>query len=137
MERKIINELYKLSMKAYKKNDVPVSAIIIKNNKIIAKAYNKKNIENNAFLHAEIVCIQKAYKKLKTWNLSDCILYVSLEPCNMCKEIIQNSRISKVIYILPKGKITNQYKKTEYEQMYVASDSFKNLMDVFFKKLRK
>lgn len=137
MEDKIIKKLYKLALKAYKKNEVPVSAIIVKKNRIISKAYNKKNISNNAFFHAEIICLQRAYKKLKSWNLSGCTMYVSLEPCNMCKEVIQNSRIDKVIYILSKGKITNEYKNTKYEQMYVKNVFFRELIDNFFKKIRK
>ena len=138
MKNRIIEKLYKLSLKAYKKNEIPVSAIIIKNNKIISKAYNKKNINNNALLHAEIICLQKAYKKLKRWNLNDCTMFVSLEPCDMCKLLINESRINKVFYILPKGYITNSYYKTKYEQMYVNGGfDFQNLMKDFFKKIRK
>ena len=138
MKEKIINELYKYALKAYKQSEIPVSAIIVKNNKIIAKAYNKKNINNNALLHAEIICLQKAYKKLKRWNLNDCEMYVSLEPCKMSKELIQNSRISKVFYVLPQGKVCNYYNKTEYEQMFLSDeDNFKNLLQNFFKNIRK
>ena len=129
--------LYKLAKKASKKNDIPVSAIIVKDNKIIAKAYNKKNIKQNPLYHAEILCLIKAYKKLKRWNLNDCNMYVSLEPCNMCKELISESRINKVYYILSKGKITNKYDKTVYEQMYDnGKESFQQLINECFNKLR-
>ena len=129
--------LYKLAKKASKKNDIPVSAIIVKDNKIIAKAYNKKNIKQNPLYHAEILCLIKAYKKLKRWNLNDCDMYVSLEPCNMCKELISESRINKVYYILSKGKITNKYDKTVYEQMYDnGKESFQQLINECFNKLR-
>ena len=129
--------LYKLAKKASKKNDIPVSAIIVKDNKIIAKAYNKKNIKQNPLYHAEILCLIKAYKKLKRWNLNDCNMYVSLEPCNMCKELISESRINKVYYILSKGKITNKYDKTIYEQTYDnKKGSFQQLINECFNKLR-
>ena len=129
--------LYKLAKKASKKNDIPVSAIIVKDNKIIAKAYNKKNIKQNPLYHAEILCLIKAYKKLKRWNLNDCDMYVSLEPCNMCKELISESRINKVYYILSKGKITNKYDKTIYEQTYDnKKGSFQQLINECFNKLR-
>ena len=129
--------LYKLAKKASKENDIPVSAIIVKENKIIAKAYNKKNIKQNPLYHAEILCLIKAYKKLKRWNLNDCDMYVSLEPCNMCKELISESRINKVYYILSKGKITNKYDKTVYEQMYDnGKESFQQLINECFNKLR-
>ena len=137
MDKKITKILYKLAVKAYKKNEVPVSAVIVKNNKIISKAYNKKNIKQNVFLHAEIICLQKAYKKLKRWNLNDCIMYVTLEPCNMCKEAIQNSRIDNVIYFTPKSNLNNTYKKTRYEQMYDTNKDIQNIFHDFFKNIRK
>lgn len=133
----ILDTLYKLSLKAYERSEVPVSALIVKDNKIISKAYNKKNICNNPLYHAEIICLIKAYKKLKTWNLKDCLMYVTLEPCDMCKELIQESRINKVFYINSKGLITNKYKKTQYEQMFVYENAkYSNLLKKFFKKIR-
>ena len=74
---------YNEALKAYKKGDVPIGAIIIKNDKVIAKSYNKKEKNNNAILHAELDVINKACKKLKTWHLEECILYTTLEPCLM------------------------------------------------------
>lgn len=138
MEEKYLKILEKLSKKAYKKNDIPVSAILIRNNKIIAKAYNKKNILKNPMMHAEIICLTRAYKKLKRWNLNDCILYVTLEPCDMCKNIIQESRIDNVFFILNRGECTNKYTKTKYEQKYVNNSKiFSDLLTVFFTKIRK
>lgn len=138
MEEKYLKELYKLAYKAYKKNEVPVSAILVCNNKIISKGYNKKNINNNPMMHAEIICLNKAYKKLKRWNLNDCELYVTLEPCELCKIIIQESRIDKVYYVLKKGSIINKYNKTQYEQVYVFDDfGINKLLKDFFKKIRK
>jgi len=132
-----IEILLKLSKKAYDKTEVPISALIVKNDKIISKAYNKKNIRNNPLMHAEIICLQKAYKKLNRWNLNDCKLYVSLEPCDMCKRIIEESRIKEVYYVLKKGKTTNKYTKTKYEQLYTIRYScFKELINKFFNKLR-
>ena len=138
MKEEYYDILYKLATKAYNKNEMPVSAILVRNNKIIAKAYNRKNINNNPLYHSEILCLQRAYKKLKRWNLNDCTLYVSLEPCNMCKMLIEESRIDKVYYLLNKGKNSNKYTKTKYEQMYVVGDEkFKNLINKFFENLRK
>jgi len=134
----IKKELLKLSNKALKRNEMPVSAILVQNNKIIAKAYNKKNILKNVLFHAEILCIVKACKKLKRWNLSDCTLYVSLEPCDLCKEVIQESRIRNVFYILKKGNISNKYAKTKYEQVYdFDSAEFEVNVKKFFEFIRK
>lgn len=84
--------------KSYRKGDVPVGAVIIKNNKIIAKAHNLKEKKHNPLLHAEIIAINKASKKLKRWRLDDCELYVTMEPCLMCTGAIIQSRIKKVYY---------------------------------------
>jgi len=84
--------------KSIKYGDVPVGAIIVRNDKIIAKAYNKKEKSKNAIKHAEIIAIEKACKKLKTWYLNDCDLYVTLEPCLMCCGAIIQSRIKNVYY---------------------------------------
>ena len=138
MKNKIIKELYRLANKAYKNNEIPVSALIVSNGKIISKAYNKKNISKCALYHAEVLCIKKATKKLHRWNLSDCELYVTLEPCNMCKELIEESRISRVNYVLEKGNITNKYNNTLYEQVYGDNEiEFENLMQKTFKNIRK
>lgn len=84
--------------KSYRKGDVPVGAVIVKNNKIIAKAHNLKEKKHNPLLHAEIIAINKASKKLKRWRLDDCELYVTMEPCLMCTGAIIQSRIKKVYY---------------------------------------
>lgn len=132
-EEYIIKEMNKLLLKAIKKNEVPVGAIIVKNNKIIAKAYNKTNKTNNILSHAEILAIIKASKKIKNWRLDDCTLYVSLEPCNMCKEIIKKSRIKQVIYYSKQ----NEY-KTENDPIYKFNnnDSFSSILSNFFQERR-
>ena len=97
-DKYFINQAYKEALKALKEDEVPVGAIIVKDNKIIAKAYNKKEHANLATAHAEILAINKANKKLKSWHLDDCIMYVTLEPCVMCVGAIIQSRIKKVVY---------------------------------------
>ena len=77
---------------AYKKNEVPVGAILVINGKIIAKAHNKREKNNNPLGHAEVNVIIKASNKLKNRILEDAILYVTLEPCLMCAGLIQIGR---------------------------------------------
>ena len=84
--------------KADKKNEIPIGACIVKNNKVISKGYNKRERKQNALLHAEIIAINKACKKLKTWRLDDCDIYVTLEPCLMCFGAILNARIKNVYF---------------------------------------
>ena len=102
--KKIFNKLKKNNIKAIKNNDVPVSCVIIKNNAIISASYNKKNKKNNPLCHAEINAIIKAARITKSWNLNDCDLYVTLEPCEMCKRVIEEARIKNVYYILNNDK---------------------------------
>ena len=98
MEQKeyYMKQALKEAEKAYKKLEVPVGAIIVKEGEIIAKAHNQKETKTDTTKHAEILAIQKASKKLKSWRLLDCEMYVTLEPCSMCAGAIINSRIKKV-----------------------------------------
>ncbi len=96
MDDLICNRLLSLCGVAARKGEVPVSAIIVKNNKIVAVAYNKKERKRNAVCHAEILAIGKASRRLGNWRLEGCEMYVSNLPCCMCAGAIVNSRISKV-----------------------------------------
>lgn len=88
----------KEAKKAMKKNEVPIGAVIVRDNKVIAKAHNLRESNNLATSHAEILAIQKANKKIKSWRLDSCTLYVTIEPCPMCAGAIIQSRIKKVVY---------------------------------------
>lgn len=127
--------LFELANKAYKKNEVPVSAIIVCDDKIIAKAINKRHSTKNPLDHAEIIAIKKASKKIKDWRLSNCEMYVTLEPCNMCKEIINASRIKKVIYFSKSNSKINSI-NTIYKQEKTNNKEFDNILVKFFKEKR-
>ena len=119
------NILKRLNQKAIENGDIPVSAIIIHNNKIIAKAYNQKYKNNNPFDHAEILAIKKASKKIKTPNLSECEMYVSLYPCSMCREVIKESKIKKVYYYTENNKNINnkiQYVKIDDNDLFFSKE---------------
>lgn len=134
-DEKIIEELYNLSLKAYKKGEIPVSAIIVKDNKVISKAYNKRNKSHNPIDHAEIIAIKRACKRLHTWKLNECVLYVSLEPCDMCREVINQSRIENVIYFTKNNKIINF--KTNYKFLDSSYNiKFSKLLTNFFETKR-
>lgn len=98
MEQKeyYMKQALKEAEKAYKKLEVPVGAVIVKDGKIIARAHNQKETKTDTTKHAEILVIQKASRKLEEWRLIDCEMYVTLEPCSMCAGAIINSRIKKV-----------------------------------------
>ena len=139
MITKIEIRLMKLLKKAEKHNEVPVGAIITYDGKIIAESYNKREKKYDVLGHAEILCIKKAAKKMKTWKLNNCTLYVSLKPCSMCKKIIQESRIKKVIYYIDKQENKKEYNNTLFmkEKNDNIGKMIKNEMNMFFKTKRK
>ncbi len=141
MEEKYINELINLSKKSLKKSEVPIAALIIdENGKIISKAYNTRNIKQQTINHAEILAITKANKKLKSWRLNNCTLYVTIEPCDMCKSVIKESRIQNVYYLLPRLPEKNQYNKTIFNKLKDMSEKegkYQEIINKFWKNKRK
>lgn len=84
MEENYMEQALKEAKKAYDKEEIPVGAVIVKDGKIIARAHNLKETKQDTINHAEILAIKKASKKLNSWRLTDCEMYVTLEPCSMC-----------------------------------------------------
>lgn len=107
MYENIVKQLKKLNNRAIANGDVPVSCIITKNNEIISSAYNRKIKDCDPLAHAEILAIKKAAKKMHSWNLNDCTIFVTLFPCPMCLNIINEARIKKIYYILENKKNIN------------------------------
>lgn len=93
-----MKEALKEARKAEKLDEVPIGAVIVKDDVIIARAHNLKKKKQKATAHAEVLAIEKAEKKLGTWCLQDCDLYVTLEPCMMCTGAIALSRIRTLYY---------------------------------------
>ena len=91
-----------LSLKEAKKaeliDEVPIGAVLFKDDKVISKGFNVRESKNDALGHAEMVVIKKANKKLKSWRLDEMTLYVTIEPCIMCGGAIIQSRIKRVVY---------------------------------------
>lgn len=132
---KFMNVAIKEAKKAFKKDEVPVGAVIVYNNKIIAKAHNIRQKKHSVIGHAEIVAILRAAKKIKDWRLNDCDLYVTLKPCNMCEQIINESRINNVYYILEKNSKKSGYNRTKYTQTNVR-DKYCGILSDFFENKR-
>ena len=78
--------------------DIPVGAVIVRDGQVIASGKNRREADGNAVAHAEVIAIENACRALGGWRLSDCTLYVTLEPCPMCAGAIVNSRISRVVF---------------------------------------
>ncbi len=93
-----MKESLRLAEKAFSESEVPVGAIVVKNDNIIGRGYNQRERLNDPTAHAEILAITAASSTLEDWRLSDCTLYVTKEPCPMCAGAIINSRISHLIF---------------------------------------
>lgn len=137
-----MNLAIKLAKKAYKKNEVPVGALLIDFDKnIVTKAYNKKDITKLATKHAEIIVIEKMCKKIGDWRLDNCTLYVTLEPCLMCIGAIIESRIKKVVIGCGSNydeNYINILRKNKIEVVEgVLSEKCSALLKDFFKEKRK
>lgn len=146
MDEKYMKCALKEAKKAYLKNEVPVGAIIVKDDEIIAKAHNQKVSTKNIFGHAEILAIKKAANKIGDWRLNDCVMYVTLEPCPMCASAIQQSRIKK-IYIGSPSKIENNKDiiisilqnlqfNHNVDVEYIYDDNCSNILTNFFNDKR-
>ena len=137
---------YEMAKLAYDDGEVPVGAVIVRNNEVIAKGRNRREKAKNALLHAEIEAIDNACKALGGWRLWNCELYVTLEPCPMCAGAIINAHIPKVYFGAYDfkngscGTITNLF-----EMPYnfkpecvggIMADECSALLKDFFKKLR-
>ncbi|MCH5156045.1 MAG: tRNA adenosine(34) deaminase TadA [Clostridiales bacterium] len=86
------------TLKSCPKEEVPVAAIVVLGDEIISTGVNGRNTDNDPTAHAEVVAIRAAAKKLKRWNLSDCELFVTLEPCVMCAGAVVYSRIKRIVF---------------------------------------
>ena len=133
--------------KAFNKNEIPVGAVIVLEDKIIAEAHNLKDSTGIVINHAEILAIQKANKVINDWRLNGAIMYVTLKPCPMCASAIQQARISKVIYGTSSNnnynnQLTNMIfndnntnHKVIFEKSNCFNDECKLIIDTFFKKI--
>lgn len=91
-------EAIRLAEIAFDNDEIPVGAIVVKNNKIIGRGYNQREILKDPTAHAEVLAITAAANTIDDWRLTDCTLYVTKEPCAMCAGAIINSRIKLVIF---------------------------------------
>ncbi len=146
-DKAFMEKAIKHARKAVKKGEVPVAALLVLNDKIIAKGYNRREEKNNALAHAEIIAIEKGCKKLNSWRLSDCELYVTLEPCPMCYGAIINSRIKRLVFGAydPKAGVCGSicdlpsvpFNHSPEIVGGIMSEECGNILTKFFRKLRK
>lgn len=97
-EERYMAQALELAKEAAAQGDIPVGCVIVKDGEVIGRGHNRRELLGDATAHAEVEAIREACKQLGTWRLTDCDLYVTLEPCPMCSGAIINARIGRVIY---------------------------------------
>ena len=138
-EEKYMKIAFKEAEKAYKKLEIPVGAVIVHEGKVIAKAHNTRDESNIVINHAEISAIIKANKKMKNWRLNECVLYSTLEPCDMCKEVIKNSKIKYVVYATEADENQVKHKQIFFKKIESTelNRKSKEIIKEAFKNIRK
>ena len=123
MKNEFMKRAIELSIESVNKGGGPFGSVIIKDNKIISEGYNKVTTNNDPTAHGEIVAIREACKKLKNFNLSDCELYSTCEPCPMCLSAIYWSRINKIYY----ANTREDARKIDFDDSLIYSELKKNI----------
>ncbi len=137
-----MNEALKEASIAYDKDEVPIGAVIVHNNKIIARAHNLTESLNDVTAHAEMQAFTAAENYLGGKYLHDCTIYVTLEPCVMCAGASYWSQISKIVYGASDQKrgFSNINQKLIHPKTKVITgvleNNCSNLLIDFFKKKR-
>ena len=148
MKIEYMESAYNEALTAFNENEVPVGAIIVKNDEIIAVGHNLKEKSNCCVYHAEILAIIEASELLKNWRLDNCDMYVTLEPCPMCASAIKQARIKNLYCGLANSDKNNEKiiknifeadkvnpKVNFYTNLYIEKVS--DLMQKFFSDKRK
>lgn len=142
-----MKEAMKQAKKAYKLGEVPIGCVIVHEGRIIGRGYNRRNTDKNTLSHAEITAINRASKKLGDWRLEDCVLYVTLEPCQMCSGAIVQARIPETVIgcMNPKagcaGSLLNILEDSRFNHQVrvirgVMEKECGDMLKQFFKELR-
>lgn len=147
MQNLFMAEALKEARAALAAGEIPVGAVIVRDGAILARGHNLRETKQNALLHAETVAIDRACRALGSWRLSDCDLYVTLEPCAMCCGAIAQAKIRRLYFGAydPKGgfAVSNAGLMNDPGLMHKADcycgimeDECASLLQDFFKQLR-
>ena len=144
--RDFMHRALELAQLAADCGEVPVGAVVVKDNKIIGEGYNRRETDGSATAHAEIMAIEAACKTLGHWRLENCTLYVTLEPCAMCAGAIINSRIKLVVFSCEDYKAgafggmcdLNKLPFNHHPEIIIGvmEEQSRDILQTFFKKLR-
>ncbi len=144
---KFMKEAIDQALVAYRNNDVPIGAVVVKDDVVISRGYNRSLERGNSLAHAEIEAINSAMKNLSSSRLNGCSLYVTAEPCIMCAGAILHARIDRVYFGVREPKfggvvsIANIFdiQKSNHKVEWLSSimsEEISEMMKTFFKNLR-
>lgn len=147
MDEKFMKQAIRQAKMAWGLDEVPIGAVLVRDNKVIARGYNRRNTDKNTLSHAELTAISRGSKKLGDFRLEGCTLYITLEPCQMCAGAIVQARIDRVVIgcMNPKagcaGSILNLLQMEEFNHQVeitrgVLEEECSAMISTFFKQLR-
>lgn len=141
-----MREALKEAEKAYRKGEVPVGAVVVREGRIIARAHNLREHKQSVHGHAEFLAMMKAAKKCGTWRLEDCDVYVTMEPCPMCAGAMLQARVRALYYGVkdPKAGVVDSllrmfelpFNHKPYVESGLLAEECSSLLKAFFKELR-
>lgn len=137
-----------LAKKAESLGEVPVGAVIVKDNEILAEGWNQPILSNDATAHAEIMALRAAGEVLNNYRITDAELFVTLEPCSMCVGALIHARIKRVVFAASEprtgalGGAFNLLESNDHNHIFeveagVLADESRELIQEFFKSRRK
>jgi len=138
----------KLAQHAESIGEVPVGAVIVKDNKIVAEGWNQPISGHDPTAHAEVIALRAAAKELENYRVIDTTLYVTLEPCAMCAGALIHARVKRVVFGAPDPRTgaagsvfeilnTNKLNHVVEIEQGVLGQECAQLLKQFFKKKRK
>jgi len=162
IDKKYMEAAMGQAQKAYQLGEVPIGCVIVyegpdgegvswnnnlKKGQIIGRGYNRRTIDKSTLAHAELIAIKKACRKLGDWRLEDCVMYVTLEPCQMCAGALIQSRMKRVVIgcMNPKagsvGSVINLLEIPGFNHQVevtkgVSEEECSQMLKEFFKQLR-
>ncbi|SET04165.1 nucleoside deaminase [Anaerobranca gottschalkii] len=145
MKEKFMHLALEQANKAFELGEVPIGAVVIRNNEVISLGFNMRETLKDPTAHAELIAIKRAAQKLQGWRLIDCEIYVNVEPCAMCCEAIIQSRMKKLIFGLREPKTGAVYSQLELPKIRnakleieegILEEESKRLLQKFFNKIR-
>jgi tRNA(adenine34) deaminase len=133
---------------AFNENEIPVGAVLVKENRVIAVSHNKRETNTDPTAHAEVLVLREGASKIKDWRLTDMVLYVTKEPCVMCAGAMVNARLGRLVYGCKDsryGAVISRYQIGSDSRLNhkievtpgILERECSDIMKRFFKKLRQ